>query len=116
MLGCSLMNERSEVDEYVLTLTDTHAFLVGQAPGQTLRMDEFAAIESLPLRVRQGAAIRSLGFEIADHKALVRQYYQQGVLQYTQIAVGSDANERRQLPTESFVGFCQPTGKSEILK
>jgi hypothetical protein len=104
---CSAVTNERAAPEYVLTLTDTDAFIVGQEPGQGLQMASFVAFENLPSVVRGQAVIRRLSFPVGPQVAFVRQLYQAGAHVSTFISVGADVTPERDLPFETLAGFCQ---------
>lgn len=109
---CTIVGEERSTEEYVLTLTDAQAFIVGQSPGQAVRMETFVPFESLPLVVRGQATIRRLQLSAGEQTAFVRQLYQADQLQSTFLSLGTNAKEGRDLPFETFAGFCSPTQSS----
>lgn len=109
---CTIVGDERSAEEYVLTLTDAQAFIVGQAPGQAVRMKMFVPFESLPPVVRGQATIRRLQFSTGEQTAFVRQLYQGDQLQSTFLSLGSNAREGRDLPFETFAGFCTSTQPS----
>ena len=109
---CTIVGDERSTEEYVLTLTNAQALLVGQAPGQAVRMDMFVPFESLAPVVRGKAAIRRLQFSAGEQIVFVRQLYQGGQLQSTFLSLGANAREGRDLPFETFAGFCSPTQPS----
>lgn len=108
-LVCSTVSSEPVAAEYVLTLTDSDGFIVGQEAGQTLQMEAFAPFEKLPPVSRGQAIVRRLSFAVGSQSAFVRQLYQSGAHVSTFISVGTDATAERDLPFETIAGFCQPT-------
>lgn len=112
VLICTIVGKERGTEEYVLTLTDEQAFIAGQTPGQAVRMDMFVPLESLPPVGRGQARIRRLQFSAGEQTAFVRQLYQADQLQSTFLSLGTNAREGRDLPFETFAGFCSPTQPS----
>lgn len=107
VLACAVVDEDQEAVEYVLTLTDTDAFIVGQWPGQKIRMEKFESFETEPTIVRGHTQMRRLRFSAADAKILVRQLYQANSLRSTFVAIVYDATDERNSGFEKAAGFCR---------
>ena len=107
-LLCNTVSGEQVAAEYVLTLTGSDGFIVGQQPGQALQMDAFVAFEESPPVVRGQAFVRRLSFAVGSQTAFVRQLFQSGEHVSTFISVGSDVTDERDLPFETTAGFCQP--------
>lgn len=106
---CSTVSSEQVAAEYVLTLTDSDGFIVGQDSGQSLQMESFVPFENLPPVARGQALVRRLSFAVGSQTAFVRQLYQSGAIVSTFISVGANATEERDLPFETIAGFCQLT-------
>ncbi len=112
VLMCKLVSKDATVEDYVLTISDSHAFIVGQAPSQSVQMEMFVPFESLPPVIRGQALVRRFQFTAGDQTASVRQLYQAGHLKSTFIVSGSNASDIQDLPFEAFAAFCAPAQRS----
>ena len=112
VLKCKLVSKGATVEEYALTISDSHAFIVGQAPGQSINMELFSPIESLPPVVRGKAVVRRFHFTAGSQTASVRQLYRSARLESTFIVLGSNAIDKEDLPFETSAAFCSPDEKS----
>ena len=97
VLTCNIVGTGGAVEDYVLTISDTHAFITGQAAGQAIRMEMFVPFQSLPPTVRNEGKVRRVQFPVGDQTALVRQLYQGDELRSTFLNIGSNATEGQQL-------------------
>jgi hypothetical protein len=107
-LVCSTVTSERTMAEYVLTLTDTDGFIVGEEPDQALQMGKFVSFEAMPPVARGQAVVRRLNFPVDSETAFVRQLYRVGEHVSTFINVGKSATSERDLPFETIAGFCEP--------
>lgn len=105
---CTLVNERREIEEYVLTLLAGRGYLVGQKPNQTFQMKAPAAITTLPGFSRAQGKIHRMELSEGDSTVYVRQMFQSDALISTAVTIGSSKRENLDLTQESLNGFCLP--------
>lgn len=115
---CTLVNERRQIEEYVLTLLAGRGYLVGQKPNQTFQMRAPAAITTFPGFSRGRGVIRRMELKEGESTVYVRQLFQSDALFSTVVTVGSSKRASLDLTQESLNGFClpnvaKPTGKPQ---
>jgi plasmid replication initiation protein len=105
---CTLVNERRQIEEYVLTLLAGRGYLVGQKPNQTFQMKAPTAITTLTGFTRAQGKIRRMELNEGDNTVYVRQLFQSDALISTVMTVGSSKRANLDLTQESLNGFCLP--------